>query len=497
MVAPVLIQKYKENLRIYNTLSKDIEKFEPLDGKKVRIYSCGLTVNDYMHIGHARTYLIWDAFIRYLKLLGYEVFHVSNITDISIDEKILKRLDEEKISYQQLIEKYTKAYFEDRESIGIERANVHPLATQHVQEMIELVEKLIEKGFAYVAEDGVYYSIAKFKDYGKLSGIKPELLKAGASGRITKDEYDKEYIGDFALWKTTKQGEPYWHSPWGKGRPGWHIECSAMSMKYLGESFDVHTGGEDNIFPHHENEIAQSEAATGKRFVKYWMHTRHVLLGGEKMSKSYKRLIYLRDAVKKYGASNLRLYLLSTHYRKQLMFEEKGIEEAKTIVERISKAAQILERAIEKGGGKKEREEELMKEVEKSFLNFLEAMNDDLNTPLAIKYFDEAARKIIHYVSEQGLPSQETAKNIISIFDDMGIVIFGGLYKKEIRPEISEDFKKIIEKLVEERESYRIKGIFKEADEIRTKLRNIGIELEDLKTGTIWYAKSLKILSQS
>jgi cysteinyl-tRNA synthetase len=495
VIIPVKLEEIRENLRLYNTLTKDLEKFKPIEDNKVRIYSCGLTVNDYMHIGHARTYTVWDVLVRYLRFLGYEVFHVSNITDISIDEKILKRLEEEKISYQQLIEKYTKAYFEDRAALGIERANVHPLATQHIQEMIELIEKLIAKGFAYVAEDGVYFSIQKFKDYGKLSGIKKEALLVGASGRIAKDEYDKEYIGDFALWKATKPNEPYWYSPWGKGRPGWHIECSAMSMKYLGESFDIHTGGEDNIFPHHENELAQSEAATGKPFVRYWLHTRHVLLGGEKMSKSYKRLIYLRDAIKKYGATNLRLYLLSTHYRKQLLFDEKGIEEAKLIVERVSKAVQFLIKS-RKMNIKEEKSINLLKTIEENFIKFLEAMNDDLNTPLAIKHLDEMARIIITYVENNGYLDSTIAEKLLNMIDPIGEIIFGDLYKKEMRVELNEDFEKFIEELIKKREELRKQANYSEADKIREKLRKLGIEVEDAKVGTLWFVKQLSLMRE-
>lgn len=495
MVTSVNLEYFRNNFRIYNTLTKDIEKFEPLEENKVRIYTCGLTVNDYMHIGHARTYTVWDVLIRFLRFLGYEVFHVSNITDISIDEKILKRLEEEKISFQQLIEKYTRAYFEDREALGIDRANVHPLATQHVQEMIELIEKLIEKGYAYVAEDGVYFSIKKFKEYGKLSGIKTEALIAGAGGRVSKDEYDKEYVGDFALWKSVKGNEPYWYSPWGKGRPGWHIECSAMSMKYLGESFDIHTGGEDNIFPHHENEIAQSEAATGKKFVKYWLHTKHVLLAGEKMSKSYKRLIYLRDAIAKYGAANLRLYLLSTHYRKQLNFEEKGIEEASMIVNRFTKAVQLTLRSM-KYGNEESRSEEFLKICYESFKKFLEALCDDLNTTLAIKQIDEISRNIISRIENHGLLNKYDAEEIIRYLDSMGEIIFGGLYKKEIKIEIERGFELFIERLLKEREELRKRGNYDEADKIREIMRSIGIEVEDLKTGTIWYIKKLSLIKK-
>lgn len=477
----------KSKLRIYNTLTKDIEEFHPLNKDKVGIYACGLTVNDYMHIGHARTYIVWDVLVRYLRFLGYNVFFVSNITDISIDDKILKRLKEEKISFQQLIEKYTKAYFEDRESIGLLRADVHPMATQHIQEMIELIQKLIEKGYAYVSEDGVYFKISQFKEYGKLSGIKPSSLKAGASGRIKLDEYDKENIGDFALWKRTGTDEPYWYSPWGIGRPGWHIECSAMSMKYLGESFDIHTGGEDNIFPHHENEIAQSEAATGKMFVKYWLHTRHVLIGGEKMSKSYKKLIYLRDAVKKHGSSNLRLYLLQTHYRKQLLYDEKGIEDAKIIVNRIKKSVQYLQLFIlRKIETKLDQEEKLVEMVNKHAEEFTEAMNDDLNTPIAIKALHDIAREILQYIETSGQISSNNSSKILDILDPIATIIFGDLYNKEIKADISRLFL-LVEMLIKEREMLRKEGNFQKSDLIRNSLRSMGVEVEDFKFGSLWY----------
>lgn len=475
----------KSKLRIYNTLNKDIEEFQPLNKESVGIYACGLTVNDYMHIGHARTYIVWDVLVRYLRFLGYKVLFVSNITDISIDDKILKRLKEEKISFQQLIEKYTKAYFEDRESIGLLRADVHPMATQHIQEMIELIQKLIEKGYAYLSEDGVYFKISQFKEYGKLSGINPSALKAGASGRIKLDEYDKESLGDFALWKRTGTDEPYWYSPWGIGRPGWHIECSAMSMKYLGESFDIHTGGEDNIFPHHENEIAQSEAATGKRFVKYWLHTRHVLIGGEKMSKSYKRLIYLRDAVKKHGASNLRLYLLQTHYRKQLLYDEKGLEEAKLLVNRIRKSVQYLQLFILRNVQGKN-EEKLIENIQRNIEAFIESMNDDLNTPLAIRALNDIAKDILQYIENNGFISSSSSKIILEKIDPIANIIFGDLYSREIKIDISKLFW-IVEMLLEERDKLRKEGNFQKSDLIRSKLKEIGVEIEDSKFGSLWY----------
>ena len=280
-----------------------------------------------MHIGHARTYLFWDVVERFLKYLGYDVKHVSNITDISVDDNILKRVRDSGEAFQQLTTRHTKDYFHDRKLLGISDPFTYAIATQHIQEMIELVKDLLNRGYAYEAEDGVYFRISAFPQYGQLSGLDPSKLKAGASGRVDKDEYDKAHVGDFVLWKRAKPGEPFWHSPWGPGRPGWHIECSAMSMKYLGETIDISGGGEDNLFPHHENSIAQSEAVTSKPFVRYWMHVRHLRVGTEKISKSKGNFLTVRDAVKQFDPASLRLFLLTTHYRKPMTFTPDELQQ--------------------------------------------------------------------------------------------------------------------------------------------------------------------------
>ncbi|MFQ6051945.1 MAG: cysteine--tRNA ligase [Candidatus Hydrothermarchaeota archaeon] len=477
------------SLTIYNTLTKKKEEFVPLEEGRVKMYTCGLTVNDYMHIGHARCYIFWDVLQRYLEYLEYEVYHVSNITDISIDEKILKRIKELGISFQEIIEYYTNAYFEDRYALGISRANVHPLATQHIQEMIELIQKLIEKGYAYIAEDGVYYDISKFQDYGKLSGVRPKELKEGASGRIDSDEYSKKEVGDFSLWKAAKKDEPYWYSPWFAGRPGWHIECSAMSMKYLGESFDIHGGGEDNIFPHHENEIAQSEGATGKRFVNYWMHVKHVLMNGEKMSKSLGNYITAREAISKYGASLIRFFLLSTHYRSQIDFNEKDLEASRKRLERLKSTINMVRKFAERVEEKASREDSLIKGLEKTRKEFEEAMNNDFNISLAIKSLIDLTKEINIFLKENKKISGETSKKIFDFFQASGKILFGDLFEREIvetQDRLTED---LIDLIIEIRKKARMEKDFETADKIRSRLKEIGIVLEDYKEETIWKIK--------
>ena len=312
-------------LRMYNTLTKRKEPFTSREAGKVRMYTCGLTVNYFMHIGHARTYIFWDVVTRFLEHLGYEVMHVSNVTDISVDDNILKRVRASGEAFQQFVTRHTWEYYLDRHLLGIADPLTYAIATQHIQEMIDMIQVLLDKEYAYEADDGVYFKIRAFPGYGRLAGIDLEKLQAGASGRLDKDEYNKDQVGDFVLWKRAKPNEPFWYSPWGPGRPGWHIECSAMAKKYLGETLDLSGGGEDNIFPHHENSIAQSEAANGQPYVRYWMHVRHLKLDGKKMSKSVGNLITVREAVERYSAAALRLYLLTTHYRKPLTFRDSEV----------------------------------------------------------------------------------------------------------------------------------------------------------------------------
>lgn len=473
-------------LKIYNTLTKKKEFFIPLKEGEVGIYPCGPTVNNYIHMGHARNYIFWDVVKRYFEYLGYRVKLVSNITDIAIDEKLLKEVKQAGMSFQQFVEKYTRAYFEDRKKLGLALPDVNPSAMMHIQEMIELIEKLIEKGYAYETEDGVYFSIKKFKDYGKLSGISPEKLKAGASGRVKKEEYDKENVGDFVLWKKHKPGEPYWYSPWGKGRPGWHIECSAMSMKYLGETFDLHGGGEDLIFPHHENEIAQSEAATGKKFVRYWMHVKHLLINGQKMSKSLGNFLTVRDAVLKYGGLLIRFFLIGTHYRSPIDFNERDVNAARVKLERLKNCVNLVKSFSKREIPSKEEEKVLEELTEKARMEFEDAMNDDFNTSLAITSIMSLVKEINSYIDKNGEIGSETAKRIYEFFKKSLTILLGDLFEKEMVRKKDERLELLISLIAEIREEMRKKKEFEKADKIREKLRECGIILEDTEKGPRW-----------
>lgn len=474
-------------LHVYNTLSKRKELFKSLESGKVRMYTCGLTVNDYMHVGHARTYIVWDMVVRYLQFLGFDVKHVSNVTDVSIDDRFIKRVKELGISFQQLVGRFTGAYFEDRYVLGVASTDVHPLVTQHIQEIIEAIEQLVKKGYAYETGDGVYFNVKRFKSYGRLTGIKVAKLKTGASGRIRTDEYEKEAASDFALWKKAKPDEPYWYSPWGKGRPGWHIECSVLALKYLGESIDIHAGGEDNIFPHHENEIAQSEALTGKLFSKYWLHTRHVFLNGQRMSKSLKNYITARDAVEKYGAVLLRFHLLTNHYRNLMDFKEDELAGSKTRLERLKDAVAVLKIFEEKGVTEAEADEEaLLRAVEKAERGFKEAMDDDFDTPQAINTMATLAGTVGAYMQKHEGISKQTAKKLGGFFKSAGSILLGDLFEREILPKTDKKLETLVGMLLAEREKARKRGDYQGADNIRKELVKIGVLVEDTERGPRW-----------
>ena len=451
------------------------------------MYTCGLTVNDLMHLGHARAYVMWDVLKRYLEYLGYEVLHVSNITDISVDDKILQRVRESGESFQQHINRYTQSYMEDRQKLGIAPAHIYPLATQHIQEMIELIEKLIEKGFAYQTEDGVYFRISKFHNYGKLSGVAKDELEAGSSGRVNADEYQKEEVGDFTLWKRIRPDEPYWHSPWGPGRPGWHVECSAMAMKYLGESFDIHCGGEEHKFPHHENEIAQSEAATGRPLARYWLHVRHLLLDGRKMSKSTREFISVRDAVDQYGALPVRIFLLSTHYRKTTSLDKHALHTASEHADRLGALwAAILHFSAQGEAIQHDAEEKLLLELPHARATFEGAMSKDLNTPLALSAILKLAGEASAYLKAHGSISRNAASAICEFLKSAGSVLFGDLMEFELQEMEDGVFRGLVRVVLQQREELRTHGEYDEADRIRERLEQLGIVLEDLSNSTIW-----------
>ncbi|MCD6594075.1 cysteine--tRNA ligase [bacterium] len=457
-------------------MSRRLENFEPINPPNVGIYTCGPTVYDYAHIGNFRAYVWEDLLHRYLTFKGFNVMQVMNLTDV--DDKTIKSSHKLGISLDEYTEKYKKAFFEDIDTLNIERAQVYPSATEHIDDMVQLVRMLLDKGIAYRGDDDcIYYSIAKFPGYGKLSGKRPEHLIAGA--RIKHDEYEKEEWADFALWKawTPEDGDVFWETPLGKGRPGWHIECSAMSMKYLGESFDIHTGGEDNIFPHHENEIAQSEAATGKTFVRYWLHCAHLIVEGRKMSKSLGNFYTLRDLIEKgYNPLAVRYLLLATHYRQHLNFTFDGLNASQSAIERLEEFFDMLTDYSQRDILGTDRK--VTDAINDGLKGFEKAMDDDLNISGALGAVFEMVRKINKISADDGITVADANYGIEAV-NKLNSVI--GVLKKEERKLPDE-----LQKLIKERETARKRKNFARADEIRKKLLDMGIELKDTPDGTKW-----------
>ncbi len=461
-------------LKVFNTLKRKKEEFIPLNPPKVGLYTCGPTVYNYPHIGNYRAYVFSDLLKRYLKYKGFHVMHVMNITDV--DDKTIRDSQKEKVSLKEFTQKYENAFFEDLETLNILPANVFPRATEHITEMIALVQKLLDKGFAYKSDDGIYYSIKKFKNYGKLAHIKPEALETGASGRVKADEYAKENAHDFALWKfyTPDDGDVAWEAPFGKGRPGWHIECSAMSMKYLGEQFDMHTGGIDLIFPHHQNEIAQSEGATGKQFVKYWLHNEWLLVDGKKMSKSLGNFYTLRDVLEKgYDPLAFRYHMLGTHYRQQLNFTFAGLDAARQSLQRIWGCYDKLGSV-----NAPKHNPEVHKRIDRLKKEFADAMDNDLDTPSSLAALFGFVRDVNVMIAANSL-SPEDGKAIRDAFESIDSVL--GILKRQ-EPPLPEE----LQKLIYEREEARKAKDWKKADELREKLREKGIILEDSPQGVRW-----------
>ncbi len=459
-------------MRVYNTLSGKIEDFSPLKEGEVRMYTCGPTVYDYAHIGNFRSYVFEDFVRRTFKYLGYKVIQVMNITDV--DDKTIKRSREEGVSLQEYTQKYTEEFFKDIDTLNIERAEYYPKATEHIEDMVKIIKGLLEKGIAYKTEDGIYYDISKFPEYGKLSKIDKSSLRKGV--RINVDEYDKENVHDFALWKFRREGEPFWKTEIGEGRPGWHIECSAMSMKYLGETFDIHMGGVDNIFPHHENEIAQSEAYTGKKFVNYWIHVHHLIVNGEKMSKSKGNFYTLRDLLKMgYNPLHIRYLLLSTHYRRTLNFTFESLEKAKKEWMRIYNFMVELETTR----FKKKEGENIENLIEKYRGEFKSAISDDFNVSRMFSVIFEFIKEGNKLVNS-GKVGEDEAKKLIKAIRDFDRVL-GVLPDAIVKPLPQE-----LKQLVEQREKLRKEKNYKEADKIREILKERGVILEDTPWGTRW-----------
>ncbi|MFH1695555.1 MAG: cysteine--tRNA ligase [Candidatus Micrarchaeota archaeon] len=459
-------------IKFYNSLSKKKEVFKSIKKNEVKMYTCGPTVYDFAHIGNFRAYIFEDLLRRYLKFSGFKVVQVMNLTDV--DDKTIKGAIKEGIPLEKFTDKFKKAFFDDIKSLNIEKAEFYPEATKTIPEMVALIKKLLKKGLAYRGEDNcIYFSIKKFKNYGKLSGFKICELKDGA--RVCHDEYEKENARDFALWKaySEEDGNVFWETELGKGRPGWHIECSAMSMKFLGESFDLHTGGIDNKFPHHENEIAQSEGATGKKFVNYWLHCSHLIVDGQKMSKSLGNFFTLRDLFKKgHSPTAIRFLLLSTHYRSELNFTEKNLTEAKSKVDRLNELiSKLNEIKTDKGNSV----DSLLKKIKN---NFQKALDDDLNISLALTFLFDFVRETNKLIDESKLSEKEAIK-VLSFLKEINFVL--GVMNFE-----EEKLDNELMKLIDEREKARKERNWIKADEIRDKLKLKGIELNDTKDGVRW-----------
>jgi cysteinyl-tRNA synthetase len=477
------------------------EEFIPLREKKVGMYVCGVTVYDLCHIGHARSAIVFDMIYRYFRYRGYDVTFVRNFTDI--DDKIIKRANEEGVDYKTIAEKYIGEFNIDMGGLGLEKPSVEPRATEHIPEMIQLISTLAQKGFAYQAGGDVFFSVGKFKDYGKLSKRDLEEMQAGA--RVDIDE-KKENPLDFALWKASKPGEPFWESPWGKGRPGWHIECSVMSQKYLGETFDIHGGGRDLIFPHHENEIAQSEAATGKTFVRYWIHNGFVNINKEKMSKSLGNILTIKEILKDWHPEVLRLFFLSHHYRSPVDYSEDSFLDARSGLDRFYMTLNgILEELKKPLVSPKKTDLPVIDDIRKAIDSFQgrfeEAMDDDFNTAEALGYFYDLQTHLNSLFGlSKGQPTDEIAsilKQGLDHFSKLGWVF--GLFREDPGDYLARQRKERLKKLnlteeqihrsIEERNVARKEKNYKRADEIRNDLLSKGIVLEDTPAGTKWKIK--------
>jgi cysteinyl-tRNA synthetase len=465
-------------LRIHNTLSGKLEEFHPLVEGQVRFYYCGPTVWDYGHIGNFRSAVAADVLRRYLKFKGYRVTHVMNITDV--EDRIIAKSQEAGLSIDEYTAKYIEALWEDFDALGCERPEIVPRATRHIPEMVQLIEKLLETGHAYRSDGSIYYRISSFPDYGKLSKINFSGNLAGGSERVDTDKYDKEDARDFALWKEpASENEPSWEAPIGKGRPGWHIECSAMSMKYLGETFDLHAGGIDLVFPHHENEIAQSEGATGKQFVRYWIHFEHLKVEGETMSKSKGNYYTFRDITAKgYSPAAVRYFLLSVPYNKQLNFTFDALTGAEKTVESLRDfRTRLREAKVESG-----RNEQLSEAAQRTLSEFEQGMDDDLNTSVALAAIHNLTRKVNTALARKQV-REDDKRELLELLERLDTVlnVFGSEQREMLDAEV--------QALIDERQEARRRRDFVRADELRDELANRGIVLEDTKDGVRWKRK--------
>ncbi|MGV2803953.1 cysteine--tRNA ligase [Clostridium perfringens] len=462
-------------MKVYNTLNKKKEEFIPLTPGEVKMYVCGPTVYNFFHIGNGRTFIVFDTIRRYFEYRGFKVDFVQNFTDI--DDKMIKKANEEGTTVKKIGDTYIKEYYQDADALNIERATVNPRATEFIGEIIKFVKGLVDKGYAYEVDGDVYFSTKKFEGYGKLSGQNIEDLQSGA--RISVDERKKDPM-DFAIWKAQKPGEPAWKSPWGMGRPGWHIECSCMAKKLLGETIDIHAGGSDLKFPHHENEIAQSEALTGEPFARYWLHSAFVNVNNEKMSKSLNNFFTAREILERYDADVIRFLMLSAHYRQQLNFSEDLLESAKASVERIYNAIGNLENLIDEVSREEMNEEEkaYLESLNKYKEKYIEKMDDDFNTADAITAIFDLIKDTNTNITIDS--SKELAKKALELIRELGAPL--GMFQKSTKGNLEEE----IEDLIAERQQARKDRDFALADKIRDELKDRGIVLEDTPQGVRW-----------
>ena len=464
-------------MKIYNTMTRKKEEFKPIQEGQVKMYVCGPTVYNFFHIGNGRTFIVFDTVRRYFEYRGYDVKFVQNFTDI--DDKMIKKAKEENSTVKEVGDKYIKEYYKDADDLNIERATVNPRATEYISQIIDFVKELIDKGYAYESNGDVYFSTKTFKSYGKLSGQNLEDLQAGASNRVELDERKKDPM-DFAVWKAQKEGEPGWKSPWGIGRPGWHIECSCMAKDILGDTIDIHAGGMDLAFPHHENEIAQSEAVTGKTFANYWMHSAYINVNNQKMSKSLNNFFTAREVLEKYDADVIRFFMLSAHYRTQINFSKELLDSAKASVERLYNGISNLENLLDEVSIEKmnDKEKEYLESLSKYREKFIEKMDDDFNTADAITVLFELTKDTNTNININS--SKELISNALKLIRELGKPL--GMLQKSTKVSLEEE----VEQLIQERQNARKNKDFALADKIRDDLKSRGIILEDTPQGVRW-----------
>lgn len=464
-------------MKIYNTMTRKKEEFIPLEEGKVKMYVCGPTVYNFIHLGNARPFTVFDALRRYFEYRGYDVTYIQNFTDV--DDKIIKRSHEEGITPEEVAKKYINEYFTDCDGLGIKRATVHPQVTDNIENIIEFISDLIEKGYAYESNGDVLFRTRKFDEYGKLSHQNIEELELGA--RIDIDEKKEDPL-DFVLWKAKKEGEPGWKSPWGEGRPGWHIECSVMSRRYLGNTIDIHAGGQDLQFPHHENEIAQSECCNDATFARYWMHNGYINVDGEKMSKSLGNFFTVREISEKYDLGLVRFFLLSTHYRNPVNFSDTILEQAKSGLDRLMTAKERAEYTLQNltVEAAKAEEKELIAQIDTYRDKFIEAMDDDLNTADAISAIFELAKFMNTNIGE------ESSKEFVGKCLDMFNELTGVLNIAQGSDEVDDELTKKVEEMIAKRAEAKKNKDFALADQIRDELTAMGIAIEDTRQGVKW-----------